>query len=105
MKGQLQTTDWMQPAYLVHRPHVDDTVPLSRYPEDLIQDLLHVQLLTLSKIKPIHNGGIFYPQLLQHSTPGGWKKQRDRVTKAARISRHCEKLMSSGSSATKTSPS
>lgn len=72
-----------QPAYLMHWPHVDDAVPLGRYPEDLIQDLFHVQLLTLSKIKSIYNGGTFYPQLLQHSTPGGWKKQRHRVTKVA----------------------
>lgn len=72
----------------MHGPHVDDAVPLGRYPEDLIQDLLHVQLLTLSKIKSVYNGGAFYPQLLQHSTPGGWKKQRHRVTLVACVSSH-----------------
>lgn len=89
-----------QAAYLMHRPHVDDAVPLSRYPEDLIQDLLHVQLLTLSKIKSVYNGGTFYPQLLQHSAPGGWKKQRQHSHKSClhllmQFSlpiRHCEKL-------------
>lgn len=81
------------PAYLVHWPHVDDAVPLSRYPEDLIQDLFHVQLLALSKVKPIHNGGALHPQLLQHSTPGGCKKRRDKSHNSPLASR-CEKPLS-----------
>lgn len=53
-----------QVTHLVHWTHVDDTVPLRRHPEDLIQNLLHVQLLTLSKVKPVYDGGSFYSQLL-----------------------------------------
>lgn len=62
----------------MHRPHVDDAVPLSRYPEDLIQDLFHVQFLTLCKVESIDEGGAFYPQLLQHSTPGGCEEKKTK---------------------------
>lgn len=62
---------------LVHRAHVDDAVPLRRHSQNLIQDLLHVQLLTLSIIKPVHYGGAFYSQLLQHSTSGGYRERED----------------------------
>lgn len=64
-------------ANLVHRTHVDDAVPLRRHSEDLIEDLFHVQLLTLSVIKPVQYGGAFDFQLLQHSTSGCCRDKED----------------------------
>lgn len=67
-------------ADLVHRAHVDDAIPLWRHSQDLIQDLLHVQLLTLSIVKPVHYWGTFYSQMFQHSTPGGYREGQQTQT-------------------------
>lgn len=69
---------------LVHGAHVDDAVPLRRHPQDLIQDLLHVQLLTLSVVEPVDDRGAFHSQLLQHSTSGGYRPG-DRRAAASRL--------------------
>lgn len=71
-------------THLVHGAHVDDAVPLRRHPQDLIQDLLHVQLLTLSVVEPVDDRGAFHSQLLQHSTSGGCR-QGDRTAAASRL--------------------
>jgi len=77
----MKTDLTLQIPYLVHRSHVDNAVPLRRHSQYLIQNLYHVQLLTLSIIKPVHNGGSVYSQLLQHSTSGGYREmgQRERI--------------------------
>lgn len=69
-----------QMIYLVHRAHVDDAVPLRRHPQYLIQDLFHVQLLTLSIIKAVHYGGTFYSQFLQYSTSGSCREDKHKET-------------------------
>jgi len=64
-------------TYLVHRAHVDDAVPLRRHSQYLIQDLFHVQLLTLGEIKAVHDGCALHSQLLQHSTSGGCRQREE----------------------------
>lgn len=58
---------------LLHGAHVDDAVSLRGHAEDLIQDLLHVQLLTLGVVKAVHYGGTLHLQVLQHSAARGWR--------------------------------
>lgn len=65
---------------LVHGTHVDDAVPLWRRSQDLIQNLLHVQLLTLGVVKAVHDGGPFNAQLLQDATPGGCRGEQQVKT-------------------------
>lgn len=64
-----------QMTHLVHRTHVYDAVPLRRHLQDLIQDLLHIELFTLSEVNSVDNWGIFHLQLLQHTTPGGYRQR------------------------------
>ena len=52
------------PTDLLHGAHVDDAVPLRRHAQDLIQDLLHVQLLTLGKVQAVDDGCAVHTQVL-----------------------------------------
>lgn len=64
-----------QATDLMHWTHVDDAVPFRRHSQNLIQDLFHVQLLTLGIVKPINYGCVLYSQLLQHTTSGGYTRK------------------------------
>lgn len=59
--------------YLLHGAKVYDAVSLRGHPQDLVQHLIHVQLLALCVVKSVYDRGVFHLQMLQDPAPGGYK--------------------------------